>query len=721
MNCNAMFVQSITVDDEKYEKNFYQTQSGILMGQTQTLDEGNNPTFTFKGLESFSIYSIACYSEALEEFPHLELSYKRSAIKQTFVSTTAGFPLVYDDGCVELQRTSITLHVALVDSPGFYYGLALPAKSPVPTVKQIMSTGAKSEFMNPWDRDAAVLSGGIDFSLTSPTSLVRSEADCPRSGFSDFTVTNLKPLTSYSIYFVALDDEIVNDIQPAFFISNFVDFNGGDRQIISRTYRTACCGQVEPSTGFGAAAVTTRVNTVSKPLSFTLSNAPVKDKPVVVSIRLWSYELLSGADCDYSWKTSSCSAENLTPLTSALSVSTFNFDSSSTSLSKSITVNVNTRGCSVFEFKITGDPENFDSDCVRTELKTLGSNDLPPKPKLSSAQFSNSGAQLFIVFDSPTDQGLRVSSATGVIGCDAFLAITGAPTVTDAPTASCMFTSPTTVTVTLPPTASTGVGDTVALLDGKIYAWCDKKLFSNCDTWTPAPPGASVKVGLPSVTLIPVPLISGPNSISNCNDIKLDASTSVGNGGRPWATFTWTVSSTISIPVGFSDFLTAINRDVSAGDRRARVLIPNSLIESGATYYFVLSLVNFLGGKASSSTFAVQVSSSATPTVVIAGPAKFSVSRAVPLTLNSKGTPASCGDGGGESKVTIPVDNYMWTHSATLSQAECKKGPANTCNLSKKSFSFQARRLLSDADQDLRVHSHGHRYCALDESNVCYG
>jgi hypothetical protein len=60
----------------------------------------------------------------------------------------------------------------------------------------------------------------------------------------------------------------------------------------------------------------------------------------------------------------------------------------------------------------------------------------------------------------------------------------------------------------------------------------------------------SVIVMAPAVPIIPKVSLIAPSTISMCDSLPIDASGSVGHGGRPWTSILWTVLESRSTGTG---------------------------------------------------------------------------------------------------------------------------------------------------------------------------
>jgi hypothetical protein len=93
-----------------------------------------------------------------------------------------------------------------------------------------------------------------------------------------------------------------------------------------------------------------------------------------------------------------------------------------------------------------------------SSLFILTPESTPPAPRLSSAAFLPSGAQVALTFDGPTD----TAGLAGTFPCSQLLTFVGAPA------AACTWANATALTVTLRATATLMPGGNVTLLADKV-------------------------------------------------------------------------------------------------------------------------------------------------------------------------------------------------------------------------------------------------------------
>ncbi|KAL3921218.1 MAG: hypothetical protein SGPRY_004979 [Prymnesium sp.] len=102
----------------------------------------------------------------------------------------------------------------------------------------------------------------------------------------------------------------------------------------------------------------------------------------------------------------------------------------------------------------------------------------------------------------------------------------------------------------------------------------------------------SVSVQLPSAPLQPVALVSAPETLSFCDDLKLDGSLSHG-GGVFALFFSWNVSAFDMDLAGLQPIRGLL---ASAPSTSSSVIVPSSLLQTGVNYTFMLQVVNHAGG-----------------------------------------------------------------------------------------------------------------------------
>jgi hypothetical protein len=149
------------------------------------------------------------------------------------------------------------------------------------------------------------------------------------------------------------------------------------------------------------------------------------------------------------------------------------------------------------------------------------------------------------------------------------------------------------------------VGDNVTVLGGILTPQCSSSSASD-STCTAVTPRQTVLVDPPVNPAIPQVVLLFPTVVSTCGDLVVDATQSVGGGGRDWTAIVWTVQSTdpaaANATRAIEAYLTTKGTDTST-----RIVIPiGSIMDTSTavpmadaynnTYTFViaLSLTNYL-------------------------------------------------------------------------------------------------------------------------------
>ena len=154
----------------------------------------------------------------------------------------------------------------------------------------------------------------------------------------------------------------------------------------------------------------------------------------------------------------------------------------------------------------------------------------------------------------------------------------------------------------------------------------------------------------PFSPVLPVVVVNAPTSVSKCDVLTLDVTSSTGNGGREWINATAEVSSATGKNVdSLQKFLTK-NFVYSPP-----LSIPLTLLQAGDGYTFVVRLCNFLGA-CSSNSKSVLVTSVALPIVSIPGSSVRSISRSQQLNLNSIAFLRTC-----NGSTSVSGLSYKWS------------------------------------------------------------
>lgn len=230
-------------------------------------------------------------------------------------------------------------------------------------------------------------------------------------------------------------------------------------------------------------------------------------------------------------------------------------------------------------------------------LAALGGVDEPPR--LSSAAFTTTGAELVVFFDASTD---RAAAATGsYFSCADILSFSGADV------SLCYWVDESQINADV--SESGLVPDSnVTLLSGVVKRPCEERC--DCDR---AANSSSVSVAAPDPPLVPIALLDGPTTAAACEGFVVGSSQSTGSAGRDLLYF-WTAS---VVDVNASGNATAVLEAVvdaaNLGEGKASLEMTSAQLESMAAggasrVEIVLVLTNFLGGvSAPSAPFPVSV------------------------------------------------------------------------------------------------------------------
>jgi len=481
----------------------------------------------------------------------------------------------------------------------------------------------------------------------SPSDEWGSHQGYPFTGFFNYTYSNLKPLTTYNVYYYTEDDEVPAETME----EEFVAYHG----LLMRTYKTTCCGFVSLENS-NVRTQTFRKSTPSDPVSFEISHLPKSS--VTVTISLKKIVQTEEQDCDDSLAADTFSLETSTPFDASEVLSDYVFDYSPTSdLSRSFVASMNTTGCYALQFAFSGPAvQDFGGGSTSLiaafEVVPFGSE--PEPPVMTSAKFLNSGNKVEVSFDKPTDEGQSLNSINKqLFPCSRIFDIV----TDDAP--MCTFTNSKTVVATLTAQATTVPTDGIILKASRLKSQCDNTLY-DCNTWESYSASQEITIDPPSTPLVPLPQLTGPHSIGKCSDIIMNPGGSRNSGGRPFSSFIYSLTaSSWENNTALEKFLNEINT-LNAGNSQNQLsplTIPKVNFESGQTYEFVLTLTNFFGNTASSSEFVVAVDSNSVPTISIEGELHRTAKRGARLSLFALATSPVCA---GDAPKSIPSSSYAW-------------------------------------------------------------
>ena len=534
-----------------------------------------------------------------------------ATIMPSYAPTTVGFPTSTPTSGLTISITppipkitsivvipsshnvSVTVHLSAVrDSPGAVYCIAMSEGSVPSSTGEVMSGGTAKQY------------------LTSTKSLT-------------IVIPGLLALVSYQIYcYVELSDGSG---------SNYADVIA-----TSQLFSTSCCHSIL----FSNAPVSVYGN-----VSLYMSSSSKSD----LSTFVFSYYLESAPSQGSIIVTPTITFENGTTSSGDISVisvpSSAEFRSSY-SLSRLkgqfyLSTTSTVSGTFLVSLIVTGQDQS--TFTTATTLVHILSVDQPLQaPRLLSSAFDSSGGYFTIKFDRPTDQaGIKADKWS----CDDLFTFTGSNTTT------CSWTSQSTIKATFADiTASTLMPKAVVLVKGNLLraacrsgTSCADNVGMNSD----ANSDSLTIVQRPAYPMSPSLLVSIPALLGACNDLFIDLSASTGSGGRPWSSVAWTALAEIGDTTELTAFLTN-NFDHSSNF----VTVPRSMLIQ-TTYSIGVTVTNFLGDSASSSSTVIVSGDPNLPTASILGSLSRTIKASDSLTIPGSAMVSKCG-----SSYSL---GYTWT------------------------------------------------------------
>ncbi|XP_048581240.1 serine-rich adhesin for platelets isoform X18 [Nematostella vectensis] len=258
-----------------------------------------------------------------------------------------------------------------------------------------------------------------------------------------------------------------------------------------------------------------------------------------------------------------------------------------------------------------------------------------PAPVLTKTQFTDSGAQIGVTFNT------EVATA-GLMTCSN---IFDGPTMDKLGTnPTCTWTSKSTVMITPGPSATLSPGDTMTLnpnvikADGQAYA----KFAS----------GSASIIQAPANPQSAQPVITGPTSLSVCGNLSLAGIQSSGSGGRPLK-YEWRLKTS---PSGVDTSALTAFLD---GKNSSSLTINGNLMQSGQTYVFELCVSNFLNyANKACVQHTLSKTSVAGPRITVSAPLSDLNAKSVFVSqsffIKAKAEAASC------SNISAPKINFEW-------------------------------------------------------------
>jgi hypothetical protein len=401
---------------------------------------------------------------------------------------------------------------------------------------------------------------------------------------------------------------------------------------------TECCKTV--TVGVGLAFLTVSGSSANS-ITLALDYAPTSSLTVAVSV-------VDSLGTSYSLYPAST-----TFTSSSVSLSSsFSVVKTAAATSGNRTVTVTLSGASVSEYSSSPIFTHGVSMFV-----VLAAGVSPPAPKLISAQFSNSGSQLYLTMDAPTSLS---PTPTSTFTCSKLFTFRGASS------SSCAQSTTSTFVAYLSSSALVVPGDTLSLTTGTytISAVCSSSV-TNCKTVTNP---TSVIVATASNPQTPVVAVTAPAyvSITACTQFFIDASSSTGSGGRSWR------SVNVSASTANGDATTA-NSLLKSYQFTSPTLLTSNQFTRG-TYSFLVTLCNFLGQCSSGTANTAVLDSGTIPLTTVYGQQSRSVTRNLPFRLTFDSYTTSCSGGDSRSNLVVTLAISRGTDSITMSSIQKQPG-----------------------------------------------
>ena len=297
-----------------------------------------------------------------------------------------------------------------------------------------------------------------------------------------------------------------------------------------------------------------------------------------------------------------------------------------------------------FEFSVSARGIGRNYTTGRHQVFVRGMLDDLLRAELVSAVLTPSAEDMLLSFDMDTNRGGLLELEPYVCG-DLFV-------FTSADTATCVWTSPRSVTATLARDAPMPLpGSPLRAQDTRLWTFCDESVvLTGDDGWCETQLDGTyvqntVVVGLPSLPTLPVVSLSTALTVGGCDDVFLDATNSAGGLGRAWEVVAWKVTSVTDLNatrLSLAEGMLNNHMYTTNKETHKMWVLANWFVEQGHTYAISLSLTNALG-LMSSTTVEVFISSLLeTPRLRILGPSILNVARSKAISLFADAVVPSC-------------------------------------------------------------------------------
>jgi hypothetical protein len=399
----------------------------------------------------------------------------------------------------------------------------------------------------------SAFSSGTTFDNVQLISSTGNRAIAVIPGTVSVTIRDLSPVTNYDVYCYSSD--FANHIMPlAIALQTKIAIT------------TSCCRAIEVLTSFPRIPQYVGASSRSESIfQIQLNSKPISSTSIVLSYQ--QYSCITGSVLT--------TASDL-----ACYPNSFTFTHDATSFVASFVIRATTTGC--YSIKASTTPNDYLPAVMNITLQNIR---IPPvAPVFLSAYFSGDGSNLYLNFDSSTDQGAsQITNYYSQFNCSQLVIFNGVSN------SICKWSNSSQLLVIIG-SSGRGViqaGDMITLRGQMIKAAC--QLNTNCLTYA-ATAETQLFIQSPPYPNSPIAYLFSSRYISSCDRMTLDPTASIGHGGRPWLSVLWSVTAADSSGSAIENYLNSNYQSTTY-----LIAIPASLLSPGQTYQVLLQLVNFLG------------------------------------------------------------------------------------------------------------------------------
>jgi hypothetical protein len=267
-----------------------------------------------------------------------------------------------------------------------------------------------------------------------------------------------------------------------------------------------------------------------------------------------------------------------------------------------------------------------------------------PAPLITSALFSDDGSYIIFNFDRTTNLG----GLTTLFPCKELFNFSCSMQT------KCQWMDLKTVYAYL------NGGDSCAKPHDRVYfrpsvsikAACGESGCFDVSGW-PSSAALSLEVLPPLNPVVPTVSVSMPSLIGQCTPLKMDLSSSTGNGGRSWKSVDISVASSSTDVAALQIYLKSSHFDSSLP-----VIIPADYLQPGSSYNFIITLCNFLAQCTPKSQKGA-VGANVIPSIRVAGPNLRNIGVHESLSLSAFATLSRCNED--STKQTFYNFEYKWS------------------------------------------------------------